>query len=166
MKEKTEAANPMRDRKNPVSDMAEQIVSNYEQALRSSIKMQQEAVQCWSKWFNQSAPAEDWQRRVTRFTHLVNQYVPENEKRVEELVDLMQANTRTGTELLKKVADATQTPMTSEGQNKWLEVWTSSMGAMRSSYERFMQIGGRAMDSWMDFAQKSSEMAQMHSKAA
>ncbi len=162
MKDRPETANPMREKKNPVSDMAEQIVKNYEQALRSSIKMQQEAVQCWSKWFNQSAPVEDWQRRVTRFTNLVNQYVPENEKRVEELVDLMQTNTRTGTELLKKAADAAQNPMIGEGQSKWVELWTSSMAAMRSASERFTQIGGRAMDTWMDFVEKTCEASQVH----
>ena len=161
MKDRPETANPTREKNNPVSDMAEQIVRNYEQALRSSIKMQQEAVQCWSKWFNQSAPVEDWQRRVTKFTNLVNQYVPENEKQVEELVDLMQANTRTGTEILKKAADAAQNPMGGEGQTKWIELWTSSIGAMRSASEKLTQIGGRAMDGWIDFVEKSCEASQV-----
>ena len=166
MKDKTDTANTAREKRNPVSDIADQFVSNYEQALRTSIRMQQEMVQCWGKWINQSTPAEDCQRRVTRLAGLVNQYVPENEKRVEELVDLMQANTRAGSDLLKKAADAAQTPSPGEAQTKWMDLWTSSVGAVRSASERLTQIGGRAMDSWMDFAQKSVEASQVHVQKA
>lgn len=160
MKDKTQTASSTREKKYPLSDMAEQVTKNYEQALRSGIKMQEEAVQCCSKWFNQSAPADDWQKGLTKFTSLVNEYVPENQKRVEELVDLMEKNTRTGTEILKKAADAAQNPIIGEGQGKWLDLWTTSLGAFRSTTEAMTEINGKAIDSFIDFVQKSTKTVQ------
>jgi hypothetical protein len=166
MKEDTKTANATKDKKHLVSDMAEQVVKNYEQAFRAGIKMQEEAVQCVSKWFNQCAPADDLQRRLSKFTNLVNEYVPENEKRVEELVDLMEKNTRTGTDLLKKAADAAQSPVMGEGQDKWIDFYAASLGAVRSTTEALTQINGKAIDSFIDFVQRSSDLLPIRAAKA
>jgi hypothetical protein len=161
MKDKTDAANPMEDKKNPMSDMAEQVVKNYEQALRSGLKMQQEAGQWWSNWAAQSAPPTDWQKRFTSYSTVVNEFVPATGKRMEEVLDLMERNTRTGTELLRKAADAAQAPVIADSQAKWMEFWTSSLGAVRSSGEAIAQINGKAIDAWIDFVQKNTEVTQI-----
>jgi hypothetical protein len=166
MKDETKTASSTKDKKFPASDMAEQVVKNYEQAFRAGIKMQEEAVQCLSKWFNQCAPADDMQRRLSKFTNLANEYVPENEKRVGELVDLMEKNTRTGTELLKKAAEAAQSPMLGDGQDKWIDFYASSLEAVRSTTEALTQINGKAIDSFIDFVQRSSEFSPMRAARA
>jgi hypothetical protein len=166
MKDRPDAANPAKDQKDPMSDVVEEIVKNYEQALRSGLKMQQEAGQWWSKWFNQSAPTDDWQKRFAKLGNLVNESIPENQKRMEEVLDLMEKNNRKGAELLKKAANAAQTPDLADSQAKWTEFWTSSVGAVRSAADSIAQINGRAIDSWMTFLQKSSEITQVRAPKA
>ncbi len=161
MKEKTDTASATEDRKNPMSDMAEQVMRNSEQALRSGLKMQQEAGQWWTNCLNQGAPANDWQKRYTNFSNLFNEYFPATGKRMEEMLDLMEKNTRTGTELMKKAADAAQTPVIADSQAKWMEFWASSLGAVRANAEAFAQINGRAIESWIDFVQKNTEITQV-----
>ncbi len=161
MKDRADTASPMEDKKNPMSEMAEQMMKNCEQAMRSGLKLQQEAGQAWNNWFNQGLPAGDWQKRFTNFGNLVSDYLPATGKRMEEVLDLIEKNTRTGTELLKKAADAVQTPVIGDGQTKWMEFWTSSLGAMRSNAEALAQINGRAIESWIEFVQKNAEVAQV-----
>ena len=71
---------------------------------------------------------------------MVNEYVPAARERMEEVAQLMERNTRTGTELLKKAADAAKSPTIADSQAKWMDFWTSSLEAARSSTETLAQI--------------------------
>jgi hypothetical protein len=160
-KDKTEASSQAKEKMNQLSDMAEQAVKNYEQALRSGLKLQQEAGQWWSTWVTQSMPSSDWQKRFPTFTNIVNEQVPAARDRMEEMAELMERNTRTGTELLKKAADAAKAPMIADSQAKWMDFWTSSLEAARSSGETLAQINRRAIDSWIDLIQKGTEVTEI-----
>jgi hypothetical protein len=167
MQDKTSTKETMKDKANQMSAMAEQAVKNCEQTLRSGLKFQQEAGQWWATMLDQSASAETWQKRFTSFANLANGLKPAAQKRMEEVMELAEKNTRTGTELFKKAAEAVQTPAIAESQAKWMDFWTSSLGAVRSSAEPLTQVNGRAMDTWIEFVQKNAEIAQGRgSKAA
>ena len=166
MQDKTSTKDTMKDKENPVSEMTEQAVKNCEQALRSGLKFQQEAGQWWTNLLDQGASAEDWQKRFTSFTNLANGFRPTTQKRLEEVLELTEKNTRTGTELFKKAVEAAQTPVIAESQTKWLEFWTASLGAVRSNAEAVAQINTRAMDAWIDFVQKNAEINQVRAPKA
>jgi len=163
MKEKTgtEEADPAKDKENPVSEMADQAVKNWEQAVRNGMKLQQEAGKWWTSLLNQAASTQDWQKRVSNLTALGTGLMPATQKRAEEVLELLEKNTRTGTELVKKALDAAQTPVIADSQAKWMEVWTDSLGAARTNAEAAVQIGGKALDSWVEFVQKNSEVTQI-----
>jgi hypothetical protein len=145
----------------PVLEMADQAMKNYEQALRAGLKLQEEANRCWGSLFNQSAPAPDWQKRLLSFTTAANGLLPANQKRMEELLNLVEKNGRTNTDLLKKAVTAAQTPAIAESQSKWMEVWTSSLSAARENTETMAQISCRAIDSWIDLMQKGTEVIEV-----
>ena len=48
--------------KTPASEMFDQALKNYEQALRTGVKVQEEAGKCWTKLLNQAASPPDWQK--------------------------------------------------------------------------------------------------------
>jgi hypothetical protein len=148
----------MKDREKPMSDITDTAMKNYEQAIRTTLKFQEEAARCWTSLLNQGALVHDWQKRVDNYTGMANKLVPLTQQRLEEVIGLMEKNSRTGAELMKKAVDAAQTPDVSESQAKWMEFWTSSMGAVRSSTEAFAEIGTKAVDSWIDFVRKNTEL--------
>ena len=150
----------MKDRENALSDMADMALKNYEQAIRTTLKFQEEAARCWTSMFNQGALAQDWQKRLNNFNGMTHKLVPLAQQRMEEVIGLMEKNGRTGAELMKKAVDAAQTPVVSESQAKWIDFWTSSMGAVRSNTEAVAEMGTKAMDSWVDFVRKNSELAE------
>jgi|SRR5690348_12050306 len=148
----------MKDRENTMSDMADTALKNYEQAVRTTLKFQEEAARCWSSLLNQGAVVQDWQKRVNHLNGMANKLVPIAQQRMEEVIGLMEKNSRTSAELMKKAVDALQTPGVSESQAKWMDFWTSSMGAVRSNTEAVAQLGAKAMDSWVEFVRKNTEL--------
>jgi hypothetical protein len=147
--------------KAPILEMADQAMKNYEQALKTGLKLQEEAGRYWGGLFNQNASTQDWQKRFLGFAGVANSLAPAHQKRMEEVLDLVEKNTRSSADLMKKAVDAAQTPVIAESQSKWLDVWISSLGAARSNAEAVTQIGGRAIDSWIEFVQKNTEVTEV-----
>jgi hypothetical protein len=150
-----------RDATRPMSDMADKAMKNYEQALHTSLKFQEEAGRWWTSMLNQTAFTQDWQKRVSNMTGMANTLMPMAQRRMEEVMSLMEKNGRAGAELMKKAVDAAQTPAIAESQAKWMDFWTSSMGAVRSNAEAVTEISTKAIDSWIDFIRENTEMTQI-----
>ena len=85
---------------------------------------------------------------------------------MEEVITLMEKNTEAGTQLLKKAVDAAQAPALAESQAKWMDFWTSSMGAVRSNAEAVTHISSKAVDSWIEFVRKTGQAVETQIKAA
>jgi hypothetical protein len=99
-------------------------------------------------------------------TGVANSLLPLAQRRMEEVMSLMEKNGKAGAELMKKAVDAAQTPTVAESQAKWMEFWTSSMGAARSNAEAVSQISSKAIDCWIDLIQKSSELTETRAARA
>ncbi len=159
MKERTDTRETARERAR--SDIADKSLKNYEQLVRTGLKLQEEAARCWSSLLTQTASVQDFQKPISNLTAVANGILPEAQKRMQEMVSLVEANSRTGVELMKKAAEAVQTASIAESQSKWMDFWTTSLGAARHNTEALLQINSRAIDSWIDFAQQNTEVTQV-----
>ena len=102
-KERTET---MSDKaKTPASEVFDQALKNYEQTLRTGLKLQEEASRWWTNVLSQATSAQDWQKRVTT---AANDVIAPTQKRLEEYLALIEQNNRTNVELLKKATEASQ----------------------------------------------------------
>ena len=162
----TRESAPKNDHIKPLTDMAETAMKNYEQAVRTGLKFQEEAGKWWGSVFNQGTLAQDWQKRFNNVTGMANTLLPLAQKRMEEVMTLVEKNGRTGAELMKKAVDAAQTPVIAESQAKWLEFWTSSMRAAQAQTEALTQINARMLDSWVDFIRSNIEMTETQATRA
>ncbi len=142
------------------SEMADSALKNYEQAVRTGLKVQEEAGKWWTSVFNQTALGQDWQKQWSSLTGMANSLVPLTQRRVEEVMELMEKNSRQSAELVKKAVDAVQTPAVAERQAKWLEFWTASMGMVRSNTEAVSELSTKAIDGWIDFVQRNAEVTE------
>ncbi|MGH7969029.1 MAG: hypothetical protein ACREIC_09920 [Limisphaerales bacterium] len=152
-KDKTEKTKPM-------SEAADSATRNYEHAVRTGLKFQEEASRWWSSMLNQTSGTQDWQRRLNNLSGMTNSLVPMAQQRMEDMLAFIEKNNRTGTELMKRAVDAAQTPVLAESQAKWMEFWTSSMGAVRSNNEAMSEISNKAIDSWIEFVRNNSDITE------
>ena len=149
-----------------VSEVTDKAMKNFEHALRTGVKLQEEAARCWTTVLNQSTSAHDWQKQIANYTNVANGVLPATQKQIEGVMDLMEKNTRTSVELIKKAIDAAQSPSPTESQNKWLDVYTSSLGAVRSTTEAVAQLNAQAIDSCINYLRRTNDNFLRASKNA
>ena len=146
--------------KDSVLESADQAIKNYEQALRTGLKMQEDAWQSWCSLVNQPAGVPDWQKRFTTAAEAANAAVPQVQKRLQETVELMEKNARVGADLMKKAMEAAQANALADSQAKWMELVKASLEAAQSNVDAVMRINTRAMESFMGYVQKNSDILQ------
>ena len=156
MKHKTESKETEREKE--MSDMTGKAIKNYDQIVKTALRVQEEASRYWTSLLSRSASAQDWQRPVSAFTAMASGVLPQAQKRMQEVLELAENNTKASVELMKKAAEAMQTPGLAERQARWMDLWATSLGTARSNAEAVMQMSSRAVDSWINFVQKSSEV--------
>jgi hypothetical protein len=147
--------------KNPMAGMADTAFKNCEQALRTGLKLQEQAGRWWSSMVNQGVGTVDWQKKLSSVTSMANSLVPLAQERMDEVIALAEHNGRSGAELVKQAMDAAQTPGIADSQAKWMEFWTSSFGVARTNTEALMKINNKAIDSWIEFIQKNTEVTEI-----
>ena len=147
-----------------MADMADTLRKNYEQALRTGLKLQEEANRWWTSVFNPATCVQQWQEQLNAATRTANSMLPLTQKPMSEVIDLMEKSTQSAADLAKKASEAVQAPSLAESQLKWTELWTSSLHVARANAEAFSQINTKAIDSWSQFIRKNSEAAAQATK--
>jgi len=138
---------------NPASELFEQAMKNYEQALKTGLKLQEETAAVWTKLFNQTGSAGEWQKQAKAVS---DEFVPKTQKALNDNLKLIEKSGKTSVELLKQAVAATQAGTIQEAQTNFLGLWESSIEAMRETAEAVSQANNRALDSWVEFARKST----------
>jgi hypothetical protein len=165
-KEKTHRKNDPADATETMTGMADTARKNYEQAIRTGQKFQEEAGQWWTRMLTQTAPVTNWQRNFGQFSAMASNALPLAQQCLEGAMNLLEKSGKNGAELMKKAVDAAQTPTPAESQAKWMEFWTSSMKATQDNIETVTQLNSRAIDSWVDFVQETCRAGEPHAQKA
>ena len=145
----------------PMADLADTTLKNYDQALRTGLKMQEEVGKWWTSMFNQPTVTQDWHKRCSNMTGMASSLMPIAQRRMEEVMSFVEKNSKTSAELMKKAVDAAQTPGVAESQAEWVEFWTSSMGVARANAEAVSEMSTKAIDSWINFVRKNTEVTEL-----
>ncbi len=140
----------------PVSELYEQAMTNYEQALRTGLRLQEESGKWLTTMLDQATSPQDWQRWVKSMS---DRFIPETQKQFEENIRLVEQNSRTGVELMKKAFEAAQCTSVMEGQSKFLNFWGASLNALRDNAQAATQANTKAIEMWVEFLRKNAEMA-------
>jgi hypothetical protein len=146
---------------NPLVEFTNAAMKNYEQAMTTGLKLQEEAGRWWSSMLDQTACGQDWQKRFGKAAGYANEFLPVAQERLGEFMAIVEHGSRTGTELMKQAIEAAQTPVIADSQAKWLEWWTSSLSAVRTQNEALAKVTNKAVDSWIDFVQKNTEVTEI-----
>lgn len=166
MKEKSHTKESTYQKSKPLSEAADRAMKNYEHAVRTGLKLQEEAAHLWTNFLTHNTSPQDWQNRFSGATELANGILPATQKRMEDLLDLMEQNTKASTELFKKAADVCQTTTVPECQAKWMDFCTASVDLARSNFEAITQINSRAIDSWINYVRKRGDVTEAHTSRA
>lgn len=149
-----------------MEQMSEQALKNWQKVIRSGLRLQEQSSQWWTKTVDSASLAQDIQKRFTRFSTVASELMPEVNKQVEDALDLMGKNSQIGNELFKKCLDAFQMPVMTENHTQWMKYWGTCLEAIQSNNEAMLKMSNRAMNTWVQVAQKNGDAADEQPKAA
>ena len=138
----------------PVTELFEQATKNYEQALKTGLKLQEESGKWWTSLFNQVSSPQDWQKKVKA---TFDDIIPQTQKTIDETLKLVEQNSRTSVELFRKAVAAAQSTSPQDAQTKFLGVWEASLNALRDTTQAVVQNNTKAIESWIEFVRKNGE---------
>ena len=139
--------------KAPASEMFDQALKNYEQALRTGLKLQEEAGKCFTKLLNQAASPQDLQKQVTS---TANDCIPATQKAMEGYLELLEQNSRASVDLLKKGLEAAQSTTFADTQSKVVEFCEASLKSLKSNAQAIVDINTKAIDAWVNIVKKAT----------
>ena len=148
------------------SNMAEEAVKSYEQILRTGLKLQQEVAEWWGNSLQQAVPPPDWGKCFAEYTSSASKIIPAAQKRLEEVMHLLEQNNRHCIELIKQATEAAQTSRLAESQAKWIEFWKSSAAVARSNAEALTEANAKMVNACIDFMEESGRTTRTSAKAA
>jgi translation initiation factor 2 alpha subunit (eIF-2alpha) len=149
--------------KTPASEIFDQALKNYEQALRTGMKVQEDAGKCWTKLLNQAASPQDLQKQITS---MANDVIPATQKSMEGCLDLLEQNSRASVDLLKKGLEAAQTTSFGESQGKLIEFCEGSLKALKANAQAIADINTKAIDSWISVVKKVTVDVELKAEKA
>lgn len=150
-----------------LSDMFVQATKHYENAVRNSLKLQEEATRCCETALSQVPTIADLQKRFNELTKLATGVLPASKRQVTALFELAEKNSRVNSELFGKAMEVAQTPSMTDKYAKWIDLWTGSWNAARTNAEELNKVAGEAIDSCIECFRKNSEAFEVRpAKAA
>ncbi|HWH68945.1 MAG TPA: hypothetical protein VNT26_06140, partial [Candidatus Sulfotelmatobacter sp.] len=119
----------------------------------------------WSTLLSPTAALPEWQQRFGSLMAQSNGVLPQAQKGIEEVISLLEQNSRTGSQLVQQAMAAVQTPNPVESQAKWMEFWMTSFGALRSNVQAATQLNTQALDAWLGLT-RTATMQSWNPKTA
>lgn len=147
----------------PGAEMFDQAVKGYEQALRTGVRLQEDAARWWTNFFQQSSYTQDWQRQMSS---VVSQAIPTAQRNLEESLRLVDQSCKTGLNLLKRAVDAPRNNAASDMQSQVQEIFQSSINVMQSNMQAITESQARVMESWTQFMRRGMETANSATASA
>ena len=130
----------------PVTDLFEQAMKSYEQALKTGVKMQEESAKVFSDLVTQATSPQDWQKQMKSVT---DDFIPQTQKTVDEGLKLIEQTSKSSVELLKKAVAVGQPTSAPDAQAKMLGLWEASLerhAGHRGVRDPGQQQGHRILD--------------------
>jgi hypothetical protein len=146
----------------PVTDLFEQALKSYEQALKTGVKMQEESAKAFSDFFTQASSPQDWQKQVKSAT---DDFIPQTQKTIDEGLKVIEQTSKSSIELLKKAVAVGQPTSAPDAQAKILGLWEASLSTMRDTAVAITQANNKAIESWIAYARKAAEPACAKARA-
>lgn len=140
-------------KKEPVADLFDKAISSYEQALKSGVKLQEEALKVLTDLFNEAGLPEEVQAKMQT---VAAESIPVAQKNLQDALKLIEQNSKASLSLLEQAIKCAPVESITDGQTKTKELWESSLNVLRANTEATAKANAKALESWTEFVRKSA----------
>ena len=136
------------------SELFEQAIGKFEEAVKTGLKLQEEASSAWTEILAGAGTPTEWQ---ARFEEVAKKSIPKAQENIDTALKTMESNYATSLDLLKKAMEAAQSTTVEEGQERTTALWERSMEAMRENAQTVMQANAKIAEAWTDMMTQNGE---------
>jgi len=133
------------------TDLMKQAMESFSGAMRTGLKMQEEAAQWWMGALGDVGSPLGLQKKAQE---LMSSAVPMFQNNAQECLKVLDQNSRNSLDLLKKGFEVAQSESVAEVQAKLREMWERSLAEVRSNVQSVVQLNSRIMQTCSDFLSK------------
>ncbi len=149
------------DKTKPIADLFDQAAKNYEQMLKTGLKLQQESAKLWTGVLG-GAGVPDAQDKCKA---LLDNLIPQTQKNINECLKLIEQNSRASVDLLKKAVAVTQTTSIQDSQAKVLNLWEASWNTACETTQAVTQANTKAMEACIEYFRKNAAPVETAAKS-
>ena len=146
-----------------VSDWFCKATEALDTALKTSAKFQEETMQWWAEMMGGANSIQDWQKRAQS---MALEAIPTAQKNAEEYMHAMDQTYRTGLDLLRRAFEGCECHSMEDLQGRVQSLWETTLGALRTNTQAFVQANAKAMESWAELVRRSTKSAMQQAQGA
>jgi polyhydroxyalkanoate synthesis regulator protein len=135
-----------------VTNLFDQAMQTYGDAMKATVKMQEDATKWWSDILEGGA-MQTWQKKSRA---IVSDAIPAAQKSAEEWLKMIEQNYRRSMDLLKKAMETDQAGAAADVRAKAQELWEASLVVIRDSAQAMAQANVRFMEQWAEIIKKNA----------
>ena len=146
-----------------VTDLFEQAVDTFNGALKTGLKVQEEATKWWVDAMGDAGSVQKTQKKVQ---DMVTEAIPVAQQNTEEYIKTLDRSCRTSLDLLKKAFEPGQCESIADVQTKTRELWEASLGALRTHSQAMVQLNSKVTESCNGLLRKTLSSCETKAPAA
>ena len=135
------------------ADLFTQAVDNFDNALKTGVKLQEDSLKWWSELATDSTDRSDWQKRAQS---VFEEVIPTARKNAEESLKTFDQISKGSLEFLKTAFNSTPADTGPELQQRIQKLWEETLTALRKNTEAVLDTHARAMNQWTTTFQKGA----------
>ena len=139
-----------------VSQMFELATQGMDTAMQAGTRLQDEAMRWWAAMFQETKTI---QGSEPHFQPRMSEIVPGARKNVEQYLMLFDHRCHRILELMRRAWKTGQSRSYGEAQQRMLDLWQASLGALESETQEMVQVNSRVMKTLSEAAGHSFEVA-------
>lgn len=134
-----------------MSELFDQAIETFDQALKTGVRIQEEATRLWTDMLRETDTLQTLQHRAQS---ILMEALPTTQKNVDQYMRLLDKTYHTSLDLLNKAFQTTQSGSLSEAQARIQEFWEATFMALRSNAQAMVQVNTRTMEVWSELTRR------------
>jgi hypothetical protein len=123
----------------------ENALKSFEEAVQCALRLQNDSTKFWTSLAEKGTLPSEWQEKAREYA---KQAIPATQENVEELLRLIEGNSRASLDFLQKAVEASDSRTIEEAQSRTRELWESSLQSLRANAQAVVQANAKAMSYW------------------
>lgn len=134
-----------------MSELFDQAIETFDSALKTGVRIQEEATRWWTDMLRESDTLQELQHRAQT---MMMEALPTTQKNVDQYIKLLDKTYHTSIELLNKALQASQSGSLSDAQQRIQEFWEATFAALRTNAQAIVQVNSKTMEAWSEMARR------------